>query len=256
MKFMMWKAKLSILVLGSSTILALPQPQPPWLGKYIVHPSTLEDDGNMFGYLAEVKWVHKFQGIQQNDLVAKVFRSHTTTPDHVCAEIEALKQIGEFHVAGSYDGSMVIIMKKKPGEILQNTKQYKQAAPSDRSRLRSEAKKKYCEKVAKIAIDKKAYHDDKSSRNYLVQFDEMKAPVTISSIEVIDWGITRIVNEPVPEEKKVMSYESCLSVSIFHWENNELSMGGVNRPYMPDRYYIIEKINRKIVQSNLPFCTA
>ncbi|KAJ3792699.1 hypothetical protein GGU11DRAFT_802341 [Lentinula aff. detonsa] len=220
MKFMMWKAKLSILVLGSSTILALPQPQPPWLGKYIVHPSTLEDDGNMFaplklelgdsisntGYLAEVKWVHKFQGIQQNDLVAKVFRSHTTTPDHVCAEIEALKQIGEFHVAGSYDGSMVIIMKKKPGEILQNTKQYKQAAPSDRSRLRSEAKKKYCEKVAKIAIDKKAYHDDKSSRNYLVQFDEMKAPVTISSIEVIDWGITRIVNEPVPEEKKVYQY--------------------------------------------------
>ncbi|KAJ3721334.1 hypothetical protein DFJ43DRAFT_1203263 [Lentinula guzmanii] len=222
MKFTMWKAKLSILVLGSSTsILALPQPQPPWLGKYIVHPSTLKDDQHIIfdpldlelgdsisdtGDLAEVKRVRKFRGIQRNDLVAKVFRSETTTADHVGAEIEALKQIGEFHVAGDYDGSMVIIMEKKPGEILQNTKQYKQAAPSDRSRLRSEAKKKYCEKVAKIAIDKKAYHDDKSSRNYLVQFSDEMTPVTISSVEVIDWGITRIVNEPVPEEKKVYQY--------------------------------------------------
>ncbi|KAJ3989312.1 hypothetical protein F5890DRAFT_1549755 [Lentinula detonsa] len=184
MKFTMWKAKLSILVLGSSTrILALPQSQPPWLGKYIAHSFTLEDR-NIFapfsklelgdlisneGYTAEVKWVHEFRGIQRNDLVAKVFRSHTTvTADYVCDEIEALKQIGEFHAAGIYNGSMVILMEKKPGEILQNTKQYEQAAPSDQSRLRSEAKKKYCEKVAKIAIDKKAYHVDNNSGNYLV----------------------------------------------------------------------------------------
>ncbi|KAJ3999780.1 hypothetical protein F5050DRAFT_1804680 [Lentinula boryana] len=217
MKFTMWKAKLSILVLASS-IFALPRgKQPSWLGKYIVHPFTVEDRyifapfgglelGDLIsnkGYTAEVKWVHKFRGIQRNDLVAKVFHSHTT-PDLVCAEIKALKQIGEFHAAGLYDGSMVIIMDKKPGEILEDTKQYKQAAAPEKSRLTSEAKEKYCEEVAKIAIDKKAYHVDNNAGNYLVQFDEMTD--TICSVEVIDWGIARIVNEPVPKEEEVYQY--------------------------------------------------
>ncbi|KAJ3999779.1 hypothetical protein F5050DRAFT_1709457 [Lentinula boryana] len=80
------------------------------------------------GITGKVKQVINFQGI----------------PLLVYAEVKALKQIGEFHAAGIHYVSVVILMEKKPGEMIEDTVQWKQD-------LSSEAKDKYCEKVAKIA---------------------------------------------------------------------------------------------------------
>ncbi|KAJ3745312.1 hypothetical protein DFH05DRAFT_1487420 [Lentinula detonsa] len=205
-----------ILILGSLILMSCAR-EPSWLGKYIIQTLTVQDKriltttldlklGSLIsdvGNTGEVKQVINFQGIPRNDLVAKIFYSHVE-PNLVYAEVKALKQIGEFHAAGYHDESIVILMEKKPGEMIADTVQWKQAAYPKRSYFLREAKQKYCEKVAKIATTKKVYHGDDNDGNFLVQFDNTTD--TICSVEVIDWGVALFVNEPVPNEKEVYQY--------------------------------------------------
>ncbi|KAJ3709411.1 hypothetical protein C8R42DRAFT_730120 [Lentinula raphanica] len=136
-----------------------------------------------------------------NSLIMKVMKSIDKA---TLGEAKALHEIGDLVASGMLEDRLVsrhpvpvIIMLRKPGDVLSTTKEYKDANVAIKEQMRAQSNKLKCEKVALIAVSKHILHLDNHEANSLVTLTGN----TVSSVELIDFGVpdTYLVSKDVKE---------------------------------------------------------
>ncbi|KAE9410318.1 hypothetical protein BT96DRAFT_912532 [Gymnopus androsaceus JB14] len=162
---------------------------------------------------------------EENTLVMKVLHN---VDKYGYAEVKALKLAGDFVDSGMLSESVpklsktpipVIIMLRKPGQILSKTRAYRKANTDEENKLKAEAVDLMCKKVAHLAVTKKIYHGDNKEQNALatIKTEKNSDGMTVSSvtaIELVDWGAPGVylVKDTVIEDEV---YKYCKNF----WQN-------------------------------------
>ncbi|KAJ3824602.1 hypothetical protein F5880DRAFT_359458 [Lentinula raphanica] len=142
-----------------------------------------------------------YKGHPGNSLIMKVMKSIDKA---TLGEAKALHEIGDLVASGMLEDRLVsrhpvpvIIMLRKPGDVLSTTKEYKDANVAIKEQMRAQSNKLKCEKVALIAVSKHILHLDNHEANSLVTLTGN----TVSSVELIDFGVpdTYLVSKDVKE---------------------------------------------------------
>ncbi|KAJ3750307.1 hypothetical protein DFH05DRAFT_65470 [Lentinula detonsa] len=142
-----------------------------------------------------------YKGHPGSSLVLKIMKS---TDNAALGEAKALREIGDLVASGMLSDKLVsrqpvpvIIMLKKPGDVLSTTKAYKEANVAIKEQMRTQTNKLKCEKVASLAVTKHILHLDNHEGNGLVTL----SGTTVASLELIDFGVpdTFLVGKSVKE---------------------------------------------------------
>ncbi|KAJ4489310.1 hypothetical protein C8J55DRAFT_592547 [Lentinula edodes] len=150
-----------------------------------------------------------YEGHPEGSLILKVMKS---TDKAALGEVKALHQVGDLVASGMLSDILVarnpvpvIIMLKKPGDVLSTTKAYQNANVATRERMRAQSNSIKCERVASLAVTRHILHLDNHEANSLVTLSGN----TVTSVELIDYGTpdTYLVSENV---KKADVLDFCL----------------------------------------------
>ncbi|KAJ4486212.1 hypothetical protein J3R30DRAFT_1470421 [Lentinula aciculospora] len=142
-----------------------------------------------------------YKGHPGSTLILKIMKS---TNKAALGEAKALHKVGDLVASGMLSDKLVsrqpvpvIIMLKKPGDVLSATRTYKDANVAVKEQMRKQANMLKCKKVASLATSKQILHLDNHEANGLVTLSRN----TVASVELIDFGVpdTYLVSQNVKE---------------------------------------------------------
>ncbi|KAE9401265.1 hypothetical protein BT96DRAFT_918877 [Gymnopus androsaceus JB14] len=123
--------------------------------------------------------------------------------DFAYGEVKALMDVGEGNYVDSGILALdpkkpeslvpVILMLKKPGEILTKSNEFVTAEPQQKLTMKTQTVRFTCAKFVDLVFNKHIVHGDNNGDNILVEFWPSK---NVKSVELVDWGFpgARYVN--------------------------------------------------------------